>query len=286
MPQIIWKGVVAFGLLHIPVSLYPTTGAPELQLNLLDRRDLSPVGYQRVNKQTGLPVEAGEVVKAYEYEAGKYVVLGDEDLRQANAAAAHTIPLVGFVDLAEIAPYYFDTPFYLEPGKGGEKGYALLRAALRRSGRVGLTRVVIRTRQHLAAVIPVGRALVLNTLRFADEIRAMEQLDFPDENLPRLGVAAGEVELASRLIDVMSESWQPEQYRDTYREDLLARIRQKIDTGRTLVEDEPPPPPPEPPPAAGAGPAEVVDLMAMLRRSLELERSARQAAADKPRRRA
>lgn len=279
MTRMIWKGVIAFGLVHVPVALYPAAGTRELQLSLLDRRDFAPVGYQRVNAATGEAIAAADVVRGYEYQPGQYVVVSEEDLRQANLAATHTVDIAGFVAIGEIAPYYFDTPYYLEPGKGGEKGYALLREALRRSGRVGLANVVIRTRQHLAVVAPLGRALVLNTLRFSDEIRPAEELVLPDENLQRLGIASGEVELATRLIDVMAESWTPERYHDTYREDLLGRILQKVESGRAAepvaasVEAAP-----ETLPPTGA---EVVDLMAMLRRSVEVERSTRLAAADK-----
>lgn len=290
MIRMIWKGVIAFGMVHVPVALYPASNTREVQLSLLDKRDFSPVGYQRINATTGEAIASSDVVRGYEYAQGQYVVVSEEDLRQANPiAATHTVEIAGFVDLAEVEPYFFDTPYYLEPGKGGEKGYALLREALRRSGRVGLANVVIRTRQHLAVVAPLGRALVLNTLRFPDEIRPADELDLPDENLQRLGVASGEVEMATRLIDVMSERWTPERYRDTYREDLLARIRQKVDAGRATspasIEPEAPPAPAvEPPVEAGA---QVVDLMAMLRRSVEVERSTRQAANDqqaKPRR--
>lgn len=282
MAKVLWKGVIAFGLVHVPVSLCPTAGAQELELNLLDRRDLAPVGYQRVNTRTGEPIAAAEVVRGYQYDEGQYVVVSEEDVRQASAAVRHTIALLGFVGVGEIEPCYFDTPYYLEPGKGGDKGYALLREALRRSGRVGLATVVVRTRQHLAALMPSGRALLLNTLRFADEIRPMEELAFPDENLTRPGIASGEIEMAERLINTMSESWAPEQYRDTYREDLLARIRQKQSAGQALPAEAPAPAPPasREAPAGQAG-AEVVDLMAMLRRSLEIERSARQKAADR-----
>lgn len=285
MARVIWNGIIAFGLLHVPVALCPTAGRQELQLDLLDKRDLAPVGYQRVNKHTGQPIAAAEVVKAYEYEDGRHVVLSDDDFRQANVAASHTVDIFGFVRLAEIAPQYFDTPYFLEPGKGGEKAYGLLREALRRSGRVGLAQVVIRTRQHLAAVVPVGRALVLDTLRFADEVRAAEPLALPDENLQALGVSAKEIDLATRLVDAMSETWVPERYHDIFRAELLARIKAKADAGKT-AEDAwlPPPGAAEPEPAAASPPApagsEVVDVMAMLRRSLEIERANRQAAAD------
>lgn len=272
MPRVVWKGAIAFGLVHIPVSLYPAFGANELDLDLLDKRDFAPVGYQRINKRTGKPVSQDDIVKGYEYEEGQYVVVSDEDFRQANVAATQTVDILGFVDAADIPPYFFDRPYYLEPGKRGDKGYALLRETLRRSARVGLATVVIRTRQHLAAVIPVDNVLLLNTLRFADEIRSAAELGVPGDNLKQVGVSPKELDMAARLIDDMTEDWAPEQYRDTYREDLMARIERKIKAGQTHLVTEP-----EEGEAPAAG-GEVIDLMAMLKRSLDVKRPARSAA--------
>ncbi len=267
MPRAVWKGAIAFGLVHVPVTLYPAAGASRLDLDLLDRRDFAPVGYQRVNKRTGETVAADDIVKGYEYEDGQYVVVGEEDFRLANVEATQTVDLLAFVDAAEIPPLFFDTPYYLEPGRRGEKTYALLRETLRRTGRVGLATVVLRTRQHLAALIPVEAALVLNTLRFADEVRPQSALQLPEDDLTELGVSRRELEMAERLVESMVEPWAPEQYRDTYRDDLMARIEQKIRAGKTHVVSEPGAPAEE---AAEGG--EVVDLMAMLKRSLETGR--------------
>ncbi|WP_332674216.1 non-homologous end joining protein Ku [Aromatoleum sp.] len=263
MPRVVWKGAIAFGLVNVPVALYPASTANRLDLDLLDRRDFAPVGYQRINKRTGEVVASEDIVKGYEYEKDQYVVVTDEDFREANVKATQTVDILSFVAQEDIAPYYFDTPYYLEPGRRGEKGYALLRETLRRSGRVGLATVVIRSRQHLAAVIPVGDVLLMNTLRFADEIRSMAELKLPDDKLKALGVSERELEMAERLVEGMVEDWAPEQYRDTYRDDLMARIEQKIESGKTHVVAEA-----EAPRAAEAG-AEVVDLMALLKRSLE-----------------
>ncbi|KON79691.1 Ku protein [Azoarcus sp. PA01] len=263
MPRVVWKGAIAFGLVHVPISLYPASTANRLDLDLLDRRDFAPVGYQRINKRTGEPVSPSDIVKGYQYEDGQYVVVTDEDFREANVEATQTVEIIGFVSQDDIPPYYFDTPYYLEPGRRGEKGYALLRETLRRTARVGLALVVIRSRQYLAAVIPVGAVLLMNTLRFADEIRSMDELKLPGEDLKKLGVSARELEMAERLVDGMVEDWAPEQYRDTYRDDLMARIEAKIESGRTHVLAEAPAKEP-----AEAG-AEVVDLMALLKRSLE-----------------
>ena len=263
MPRTIWKGAIAFSLVNIPVALYPASGADELKLHLLDRRDFAPVGNQRINKRTGKPVAAEDIVKGYEYEEDQYVVVGDEDFRQANVKATQTVDIVGFVAASEIPAYYFDTPYYLEPTRQGAKSYALLRETLRRSGRIGLAMVVIRTRQHLAALLPVDQALVLNTLRFASEIRPMAALTLPGEELKALGIAAGELTLAERLVDDMTVEWSPTQYHDTYTDDLMARIQRKVEAGESHLLAEPAA---EKEPAAGA---EVVDLMALLKRSLE-----------------
>lgn len=263
MPRAVWKGAIAFSLVNIPVSLYPASGADELKLHLLDRRDFAPVGNQRINKRTGKPVAAEDIVKGYEYEDDQYVVVGDEDFRQANVKATQTVDIVGFVAAGDVPAYYFDTPYYLEPTRQGAKSYALLRETLRRSGRIGLAMVVIRTRQHLAALLPVDQALILNTLRFASEIRPMAALALPGEALKALGIAASELTLAERLVDDMTVEWSPEQYRDTYTDDLMARIQRKVEAGESHLLAEPAA---EKEPAAGA---EVVDLMALLKRSLE-----------------
>jgi len=263
MARVVWKGAISFGLVHIPVSLHPGSTSSTLDLDLLDQRDFAPVGYQRVNKRTGKEVPPDRLVKGYEYEKGEYVVVTDEDFRQANVKATQTVEILAFVEAAEIAPSYFDTPYYLEPGRRAAKGYALLRETLRKTGRVGVATVVLRARQHLAVVMPVGRLLVLNTLRFAEEIRPAEGLDLPAADLKAVGVSAKELEMAKRLVEDMTEAWRPESFKDTYRADLLARIDRKVKSGETHevggdAERERP--------HRGA---QVIDLMAALKKSLE-----------------
>lgn len=265
MPRVVWKGAIVFGLVHIPVSLYPASSAKGLDLDLLDKRDFAPVGYQRINKRTGQAVASENIVKGYQYEDGQYVVVTEEDMRQANVEATQTVDIQSFVDAASVPPYFFDTPYYLEPGKRGEKGYALLRETLRRSNRVGLAKVVIRVRQHLAAVVPFGDVLLLNTMRYADEIRPVRDLKLPEGSLEKVGISKRELEMAERLVEDMSEDWTPEQYHDTYRADLIARIEAKVDKGQTHEVTEAK----EGAPAPTGG--EVVDLMAMLKRSLEVK---------------
>ena len=182
MARGLWKGAISFGLVNVPVELYSAQKrSEEIDLTMLDRRDMAPVGYKRVNKSTGKEVPWEDVVKGYEYEDDKYVVLSEEDFRRANPEAAKTVDIVAFVDMADIAPLYFETPYYLGPGKRGEKAYALLRDAMAKAGKAGIASVVIRTKQYLAALIPQGEALVLNTLRYHKELKSADDLDIPEK---------------------------------------------------------------------------------------------------------
>jgi DNA end-binding protein Ku len=274
MARGLWKGAISFGLVNVPVELFSAEKrSSELDLTMLDKRDLAPVGYKRYNKSTGEDVPWAEIVKGYEYEDGKYVVLSDEDFRRANVEASKTVEIQAFVDATEIAPLFFETPYYLAPGKRGEKAYALLRDALRKSGKAGVATVVIRTRQYLAAVLPQQDVLVMNTLRYAGEIRSAEELDLPAAAL-QARASAKEMDMALRLIDDMSEKWKPEKFKDTYREDLLARIEEKVKAGQTEEITAP-----EKGGKEAAAGAEVIDLMALLKKSV-----ARKQEKEKPRR--
>ncbi len=233
MARAIWKGAITFGLVNIPVELYPAEDRKSFKFSMLDKRDFSPVGYKRYSKGSGKEVEWGDIVKGYEYEKDQYVVLSDEDFRRANVKATQTIDIRAFVDAGEIPAELYETPYYLAPGARGEKVYALLRETLRSTGRVAVAEVVIRTTQHLAAVLPGERALMMVTLRYADEIRPASGLDLPAAGLKAVGVTQKEVDLAKRLVDDMTEPFDPAQYKDTYHEDLLARIEEKIEKGRT-----------------------------------------------------
>jgi DNA end-binding protein Ku len=269
----LWKGAISFGLVNVPVELFSAEKrSSELDLTMLDKRDLAPVGYKRYNKSTGEDVPWAEIVKGYQYDDDKYVVLSDEDFRRANVEASKTVDIQAFVDLKDIPPIYFETPYYLAPGKRGEKAYALLRDAMRKAGKAGIATVVIRTRQYLAAVMPQDDVLIMDTLRYADEIKGVEELGVPNGTLQQK-VSAKEIEMALRLIDDMSEKWQPEKFKDSYRDDLMARIQEKILQGQTEEITQPGKAENEP---AGA---EVVDLMALLRRSVEKSQA-------KPRRKA
>src|SRR6185437_15687748 len=190
---------------------FPRGRAQGFQFSMLDKRDLSPVGYKRYSKKSGKEVQWADIVKGYEYEKDQYVVLSDEDFRRANVKASRTIDIKAFVPAAEIPPQYYETPYYLAPADRGEKVYALLRETLRATGRVAVAQVVIRTTEHLAAVVPQGRALMLVTMRHADEIRGASGFELPAEGLKSAGVSSKEVDLAKRLVDDMTEHWKPEE---------------------------------------------------------------------------
>ncbi|HKU69348.1 MAG TPA: Ku protein [Burkholderiales bacterium] len=260
MPRALWKGAISFGLVHVPVSLHSAEKRNSLDFTLLDRRDFAPVGYKRVNKQTGEEVTWDQIVKGYEYEDGNYVALSDEDFRQANVEATQTVDILAFVDAEDIEPMYFDTPYYLSPTKRGEKGYALLRETLKRSKKAAVATVVIRTRQHIATMLPVGPMLVLNTLRYAKDIKGIDEFELPEE----ARASAKEVDMALKLVKEMSEKWKPAKYHDSYREDILARIEKKVKAGETHEVAEPGAEE-EAPQRKGA---EVIDLMALLKRSV------------------
>jgi DNA end-binding protein Ku len=263
MARGLWKGAISFGLVNVPVELFSAEKrASEIDLTMLDKRDLAPVGYKRYNKSTGEDVPWAEIVKGYEYQDDKYVVLSEEDFRRANVEASKTVDIQAFVDLSDIPPLFFETPYYLAPGKRGEKAYALLRDALKKAQKAGIATVVIRTRQYLAAVIPQDEVLLMNTLRYADEIREVDELGVPSAAL-HAKATPKEIDMALRLIDDMAEEWKPEKFKDTYRDDLMARIKEKIKKGQTeeITEAEKG--------EKETASAEVIDLMALLKKSVE-----------------
>ena len=263
MARALWKGAVTFGLVNIPVELYPAEDRKSFSFSMLDKRDLSPVGYKRYSKRSGKEVEWANVVKGYEYEKDQYVVLSDEDFRRANVKATQTIDIQAFVSRDEIPAEYFETPYYLAPGNRGEKVYALLRETLKSTGRVAVAQVVIRTAQHLAAVVPNGRALMLITLRYQDELRPARDLDLPADGLKAAGVSVKEIALAKRLVDDMTERWNPGEFKDTYHDDLMARIKQKIKQGQTKVITQP-----GADDDAAPRSAKIIDLAELLKQSL------------------
>lgn len=262
MPHALWNGSISFGLVTIPVTLFPAedSGA-RIGFNLLDGRDLSPIKQRRVNERTGEEVPWDEVVKGHKLDDGRWVVLGDDDFRAANVEATQTIDILAAVCADEIAPEYFSTPYYLQPTKAGRKAYALLRETLRRTGRVALAKIVIRTRQHLAALVPEGDMLLLEVLRYPHELRPAAALDIPGPDLESIGVTDAELSIAGELVGAIEAKFDPSdaRYRDTYHDDLLALIERKAE-GAVVA------PPPVEAPAEGG---EVVDIVALLKASLD-----------------
>jgi DNA end-binding protein Ku len=262
MARSMWKGAISFGLVHIPVEMYAAVSDNALDLNMLDRRDFSPIGFKRYNKTTGKDVSWDDIVKGYEYETGEYVVLTDEDLRRANPEATQTIDILAFVNAEQVPLIYYEQPYYLAPGKGGDKVYALLRETLREVGKIGIANVVIRVKQHLAALVCVGDTIVLNTLRYPDEIRPTDELKIPGDDSKAAQVTEKELQMAKALVEGMSEKWKPQQYHDSYREDILALVKKKIAANQTKTLTEP-----EPEQKAPAK-TNVIDLVSLLQASL------------------
>ncbi|HEY0848235.1 MAG TPA: Ku protein [Noviherbaspirillum sp.] len=230
MSRVMWKGAISFGLLHAPVGLYPASRQDEIDFDWLRRDTLQAVGYKRVVKETGEEVGKDDIVKAVKYE-DRYVILSDEEIKAANVKSTHTIDIVGFTDAEDVNFLFFETPYYLAPTKGGEKVYALLREALLKTKKIGVALVVLHNKQHLAALIATPRAIVLNTLRWATEVRADEDLDLPEEGLKGVAIKPKELQMATQLIESMTEEWHPEQYRDTFRDDIMAMVRKKYEDG-------------------------------------------------------
>jgi DNA end-binding protein Ku len=263
MARAIWKGSINFGLVNIPVALHSGEERQELSFRLLDRRNLAPVRYKRVNERTGREVPWEEIVKGYEYKKGEYVVLTEEDFRRADVEGTQTVEITGFVDASEIDPVYYDKPYYLEPLKKARKSYALLREVLERTGKIGIGKIVIRSRQYLASVMVWGSVLVVNLLHYANELRDPAELELPPQNLKTLDIAEKEIKLAERLVETMIEPWEPAKYQDTYREKLLALIEKKAKSGATEAIEE------LPKEVRQKRTAQVVDIMDLLKRSVE-----------------
>ena len=249
-PRSIWRGTISFGLVSVPVRMFTATESKELKFHFLHKEDLAPIGYDKVRKDTGEHVDPDDVVRGFEIEKGRYVPLEDEDLDRLDIELTRSVDICDFVDLDEIDPIYFRKAYYLLPEDGAEKPYLLLVRALEETGKVAIAKVVIRNKQHLAAVRPVDGRLVLETMYYADEVRKPDEVKIKDDLRP------AEVDMAKSLVENLSDTFDPEKYDDTYRKELLQLLRAKA-KGRKL---------PEP---AEEEEGEVVDLMAALRESVE-----------------
>ena len=264
MARPIWTGAISFGLLQVPVQLMSGERRHDLHFRLLDSRDKNPIRYERVNSETGEEVPWKDIVKAYEYKKGDFVVLSDDELEKTSAEATQTIDIEAFVKLDQIPPMYFEKPYYLVPVKKAEKGYVLLRETLRESQYAGLAKVVIRTRQHLAVLLAVNDALVLNLIRFEQEIIGADEYNLPDRKPKDYRIAPKEMQMAKQLIDSMVVDWEPSQYTDETR----ARLRELIES-RTKKSGRKTKAPPAEKEVASSN---VVDFMSVLKKSLDTNR--------------
>jgi DNA end-binding protein Ku len=275
MPRAIWKGAISFGLVHIPVSLVSATSSQGVDFDWLDKRSMDPVGYKRINKTTGKEVTKDNIVKGVAYEKGRYVILSEDEIRSAHPKSTQTIEIIAFVASDQIPLQNIDTPYFLAPDKRGGKVYALLRETLKKTGKVALANVVLHTKQHLAALMPLESALVLVMLRWPAEVRGLDELELgSDVTKPTL--AKGELDMAKRLVEDMSADWKPEEYRDSFQEKIMALVAKKAKAGKiedvesSEGEDE-------------RKSADVIDLTELLKRSLAGKSPAKKAAAKKTR---
>ena len=260
MPRAIWKGAISFGLVHIPVALVTATSTQGVDFDWLDKRSMDPVGYKRLNKVTGKEVSKENIVKGVAYEKGRYVVLSEEEIREAHPKSTQTIDIFAFVDSVQIPLQHIDKPYYLAPDRRGEKVYALLREALSSTDKVALAHVVLHTRQHLAALMPIDSAMVLVILRWPSEVRGLETLEL-DDSVTKPKLAKSELDMAKRLIKDMSADWQPEEYQDSFQDRIMALVEKKAKAGKIenveRVEGE-----------EQRRSADVIDLTELLKRSL------------------
>ena len=262
MPRVIWKGAISFGLVHVPVALYPASQEVGIDFDWLDKRSMDPVGYKRINKRTGKEIQADDIVKGIKQDDGDYVVLTEEQIKAAYPQTTQTIEIESFVNASEIPFILLERPYYLEPIGKGEKVYALLREAMLEAGVIGIARVVMHTKEHLAALIPSGPALILNTIRWASEIRPLDELKLPATGKAAAGLKAGELKMAAQLIGDMKGPWNSEAYTDRFTDAVRELVNQKVEAGETErvtpLEDAP----------SEGGPSNVVDLTELLARSL------------------
>ena len=266
MPRAIWKGAITFGLVHVPVALYPASQEVGIDFDWLDKRSMDPVGYKRINKRTGKEIQSADIVKGIKQEDGDYVVLSDEQIKAAYPKSTQTIEIESFVTASEIPFTLLKSPYYLEPIAKGEKVYALLREAMREADVIGIARVVMHTKEHLAALMPSGDALVLNTIRWAAEVRAADELKLPAQGTSAAGLKPAEMKMAGQLIKDMTSPWNAQDYSDKFTDAVNELVRQKLKAGdtQTVAPLET---------ALDAGASNVIDLTELLANSLAKRKS-------------
>ncbi|WP_280151159.1 Ku protein [Piscinibacter sp. XHJ-5] len=276
MPRAIWKGAITFGLVHVPVALYPASHEEEIDFDWLDKRTMDPVGYKRINKRTGKEIEKDDIVKGVKQDGGDYVVLSDEEISAAYPKRTQTIEIQSFVPAQDVSFVYLEKPYYLEPQGRAEKVYALLREAMSDSSLIGVARMVIHNKEHLVALLPAGPALMLGTLRWANEIRAAEELNLPPAGKDANKLKDTELRMAQQLIKEMTTDFKPQDYRDEFSDAIRELVARKAKAGETQTVE----PLEEAPDYSGDN---VVDLTELLRGSLGRKGKANDAASAKSR---
>lgn len=259
--RVLWKGAISFGLVHIPVGLHSASSEAGINFDWLDKRTMDPVGYKRINKKTGKDIDKENIVKGVEYEDGRYAIISEAEIAAVFPRTSQTIEIERFVDASEIPFLFLERPYYLAPINKGQKVYALLRETLLRTGKIGLAKVVIQTKQHLAALVPSGPVLVLDLMRWGDEVKTTEGLDLPPVGPKATKLSATELKMAAQLVDEMTGSWDPADFQDEFRQKVMELVAQKVKAGETAAVIQP-----EETPAGGA---EIIDLSELLARSLK-----------------
>ena len=276
MGRPIWSGVISFGLLNIPISLQAAERRVDLHFRMIDSRNQTPIRYERVNAETGEEVPWKDIVQAFEYKKGNYVVLSKEEIAAAAPHGKESIDLEAFVDRGAISPMFYEKPYYLLPGKKAEKGYALLRTILRKTQRAGIGYVIIRTRRYLAAVLVEGEALILNLLRFQQEVVDQEDFSFPADDMQALHINAREIDMAEQLIDSMTVKWNAATYQDDYREKLTKIVEKRVAAKKGLIEED------DSEEVSAEAATNVVDFMALLKQSLQKKGTHQDSSPSKP----
>ena len=258
----LWKGAITFGLVHIPVGLHTASTEQGIDFDWLDKRSMDPVGYKRINKRTGKEIEKENIVKGVEYEDGKYVVISPDEIEAVYPRTTQTIEIQRFIDANDIPFVYLERPYYVAPINKGQKVYALLREVLVKTGKVGLAKVVIATKQHLAVLVPSGRALVLNLLRWGDEVKPLDGLDLPAEGVKGAHLTPAEMKMAEQLVGDMSGKWEPDDFKDEFKHAVMKIVAKKVKAGDTETVIQPEEEAPE-------DSSNVIDLTELLQRSLK-----------------
>lgn len=262
----LWKGAISFGLVNIPIVLESAEQAKKIGFRMLDKRDNAPVGYKTINKKTGKEIDRKEIIKGYEYEKDQYVLIDKQDFEKANPKATSTIDIEDFVEADKVDPMLLYRPYYVLPQKGGEKAYALLRDVLKKTEKVAIAKIVLHTVQHLVMLMARGDYIILELLRFADEVKEVSEVDFLPEKTKEVKPSNREIEVATELVNGMTSDWNPAKYKNSYREDLMDLIERKIETGTTASVDA------DYETEKSESAANVLDLTAMLKKSLNLKK--------------